>query len=40
VGNGSNEYVRRRIDTRYTIGVDRVMVEVDYPHGDGTCPET
>jgi hypothetical protein len=28
------------IDTRYTIGVDRVMVEVGYPHGDGTCPDT
>jgi predicted TIM-barrel fold metal-dependent hydrolase len=28
------------IDTRETIGVDRVMVEVDYPHGDGTWPDT
>ena len=28
------------IDTRHTIGVDRIMVEVDYPHGDGTWPDT
>ena len=28
------------IQTRYTIGVDRIMVEVDYPHGDGTWPDT
>ena len=28
------------IDTRYTIGVENVMVEVDYPHGDGTWPDT
>lgn len=28
------------IETRRTIGVDRVMVEVDYPHGDGTWPDT
>ncbi|MCZ7525304.1 MAG: amidohydrolase [Acidimicrobiia bacterium] len=28
------------IDTRYRIGVDRIMVEVDYPHGDGTWPDT
>ena len=28
------------IDTRHTIGVDRIMVEVDYPHGDGTWPNT
>jgi predicted TIM-barrel fold metal-dependent hydrolase len=28
------------IETRHTIGVDHVMVEVDYPHGDGTWPDT
>ena len=28
------------IDTRYRIGVDHVMVETDYPHGDGTWPDT
>jgi len=28
------------IDTRYAIGVDNIMVEVDYPHGDGTWPDT
>jgi predicted TIM-barrel fold metal-dependent hydrolase len=28
------------IDTRHRIGVDHIMVEVDYPHGDGTWPDT
>jgi predicted TIM-barrel fold metal-dependent hydrolase len=28
------------IETRHRIGVDNVMVEVDYPHGDGTWPDT
>jgi predicted TIM-barrel fold metal-dependent hydrolase len=28
------------IDTRHRIGVDRIMLEVDYPHGDGTWPDT
>ncbi|HML01353.1 MAG TPA: amidohydrolase family protein [Acidimicrobiales bacterium] len=28
------------IDTRDSIGVDRIMLEVDYPHGDGTWPDT
>ncbi len=28
------------ICTRHTIGVDHIMVEVDYPHGDGTWPDT
>jgi len=28
------------IDTRYSIGIDNIMVEVDYPHGDGTWPDT
>ncbi|MEY2397074.1 MAG: hypothetical protein QOJ00_248 [Actinomycetota bacterium] len=28
------------IDTRHKIGVDRIMVEVDYPHGDSTWPDT
>ena len=28
------------IDTRYAIGVENIMVEVDYPHGDGTWPDT
>jgi predicted TIM-barrel fold metal-dependent hydrolase len=28
------------IDTRHRIGVDHVMVEVDYPHGDSTWPDT
>ncbi len=28
------------IDTRYAIGIDKIMVEVDYPHGDSTWPDT
>ena len=28
------------IDTRHRIGVDNIMVETDYPHGDGTWPDT
>jgi predicted TIM-barrel fold metal-dependent hydrolase len=28
------------IDTRHTIGVEHIMVEVDYPHGDGSWPDT
>jgi predicted TIM-barrel fold metal-dependent hydrolase len=28
------------IDTRHTIGIDHVMVETDYPHGDSTWPDT
>jgi predicted TIM-barrel fold metal-dependent hydrolase len=28
------------IITRYAIGVDHIMFEVDYPHGDGTWPNT
>ena len=28
------------IDTRYTIGVENIMVECDFPHGDGTWPDT
>ncbi len=28
------------IETRHAIGVDHVMVEVDYPHGDSTWPDT
>jgi predicted TIM-barrel fold metal-dependent hydrolase len=28
------------IETRYRIGVENIMVEVDYPHGDGTWPDT
>ncbi|HWD52458.1 MAG TPA: amidohydrolase family protein [Acidimicrobiales bacterium] len=28
------------IDTRARIGIDHVMVEVDYPHGDSTWPDT
>ena len=28
------------IETRHAIGVEHVMVEVDYPHGDGTWPNT
>ena len=28
------------IDTRHRIGLDRIMVETDYPHGDGTWPDT
>jgi len=28
------------IETRHVIGVDHIMVEVDYPHGDGTWPDT
>ncbi|HEY8216974.1 MAG TPA: amidohydrolase family protein [Acidimicrobiia bacterium] len=28
------------IETRHAIGIDHVMLEVDYPHGDGTWPDT
>ncbi|HEY1826364.1 MAG TPA: amidohydrolase family protein [Acidimicrobiales bacterium] len=28
------------IETRHTIGVDHIMVETDYPHGDGTWPDS
>jgi predicted TIM-barrel fold metal-dependent hydrolase len=28
------------IDTGHRIGVENIMVEVDYPHGDGTWPDT
>jgi predicted TIM-barrel fold metal-dependent hydrolase len=28
------------IDTRHHIGVENVMIEVDYPHGDSTWPDT
>lgn len=28
------------IDTRQRIGIDHIMVETDYPHGDGTWPDT
>ena len=28
------------IDTRYRIGVENIMVEVDFPHSDGTWPDT
>jgi hypothetical protein len=28
------------IDTRGRIGVENIMVEVDYPHGDSTWPDT
>jgi predicted TIM-barrel fold metal-dependent hydrolase len=28
------------IDTRYRIGVENIMVETDYPHGDSTWPDT
>jgi predicted TIM-barrel fold metal-dependent hydrolase len=31
---------RSTIDTRHRIGVENVMVEVDYPHGDSTWPDT
>ncbi|HJO25212.1 MAG: amidohydrolase family protein [Myxococcota bacterium] len=28
------------ISTRHAIGVDKIMFESDYPHGDGTWPDT
>ena len=28
------------IDTRHRIGVENIMIEVDYPHGDSTWPDT
>jgi len=28
------------IDTRHRIGVDHIMLEADYPHGDSTWPDT
>jgi len=28
------------IDTRHAIGVENIMAETDYPHGDGTWPDT
>jgi predicted TIM-barrel fold metal-dependent hydrolase len=31
---------RSTIDTRDRIGVENVMIEVDYPHGDTTWPDT
>jgi predicted TIM-barrel fold metal-dependent hydrolase len=31
---------RSTIDTRKRIGVDHIMIEVDYPHGDTTWPDT
>jgi predicted TIM-barrel fold metal-dependent hydrolase len=31
---------RSTIDTRHRIGVENIMVEVDYPHGDTTWPDT
>jgi predicted TIM-barrel fold metal-dependent hydrolase len=31
---------RSTIDTRGRIGIDHIMIEVDYPHGDTTWPDT
>ena len=28
------------IDTRHRIGIDHIMLEADYPHGDSTWPDT
>ena len=28
------------ISTRHTVGVDHIMFETDYPHGDGTWPDS
>ena len=28
------------INTRYRIGVENILFETDYPHGDGTWPES
>ena len=28
------------LPTRYAIGVENIMAESDYPHGDGTWPDT
>src|SRR3954452_5323080 len=28
------------IDTRHRIGIENILVETDYPHGDGTWPDT
>jgi predicted TIM-barrel fold metal-dependent hydrolase len=28
------------IATRYRIGIDHIMFEVDYPHGDSTWPDS
>ncbi len=28
------------IDTRHRIGVENIMMETDFPHGDGTWPDT
>ncbi len=28
------------LPTRYTIGIDNIMFETDYPHGDGTWPDS
>jgi predicted TIM-barrel fold metal-dependent hydrolase len=28
------------IDTRHRIGIEHIMLETDYPHGDGTWPDT
>ena len=31
---------RSTIDTRHRVGVENMMLEVDYPHGDSTWPDT
>jgi hypothetical protein len=31
---------RSTIDTRHRVGVENVMLEVDFPHGDSTWPDT
>jgi len=28
------------ISTRHTVGIDHIMFETDYPHGDGTWPDS
>ncbi len=28
------------LSTRYTVGVDKILFETDYPHGDGTWPDS
>ncbi len=28
------------VPTRYAIGVENILAESDYPHGDGTWPDT
>ena len=36
----ADDLLLRHINTRHRIGVENIMVEDDYPHGDTTWPDT